>query len=141
MVAPEHLEISPPIRHNQLLPAVNSSSGPMKTASSTAAQLREGLTVIVSIITDTRQNVILVPSAAINISNGQETVMVILSDGTTEERVITTGLNDWQNTEVLSGLSEGEQVLVPEGTSTASNSSQQRGPNTIGGGFIIPGGR
>ncbi|MBN2240001.1 MAG: HlyD family efflux transporter periplasmic adaptor subunit [Dehalococcoidales bacterium] len=76
-------------------------------------KLREGLTVTVSILTDTRTNVLLVPSAAISSANGQSVVTIVNSDGTQEQRVITTGLSDWQNTEVTSGLSEGEQVYVP----------------------------
>jgi len=100
-------------------------------------QLREGLTVTVSIITETRNDVVLVPSAAISNQGGQQVVTVVLSDETEEVRVIETGLSDWQNTEVLSGLTEGEQVVVPLGTSSTSSFEQQGGmfmPRIVGGG-------
>jgi HlyD family secretion protein len=101
---------------------------------STSSQLREGLTVTVSITTDTRTNVILVPSAAIHTTNNLSYVTVVSADDTREERQIEIGLNDWQNTEILNGLTEGEQVLVPQGTTTTSDNSNIQ---PIGGGFMI----
>jgi HlyD family secretion protein len=37
---------------------------------------------------------------------------VMKADGTVEPRAILTGVNDWDNTEVLAGLEEGEQVAL-----------------------------
>ena len=93
-------------------------------------QLREGLTVTVSIITEEVTDVLLVPSAAITMKGGKNYVKVVLPDGTIEERTIETGVSDWQNTEIISGLSEGEEVEV---TLTSSSSSMQQG------GFFGPG--
>jgi hypothetical protein len=36
----------------------------------------------------------------------------------TEQRAIEVGITDYSFTEVTSGLSEGEEILVPKGTST-----------------------
>jgi multidrug efflux pump subunit AcrA (membrane-fusion protein) len=93
-------------------------------------QLREGLTVTVNIITEEVTDVLLVPSAAITMKGGQNYVKVVLPDGTTEDRIIETGVSDWQNTEVISGLSEGEEVEVTLTSSTSSFESQ---------GFFMPG--
>ena len=90
-------------------------------------QLREGLTVTVSIIVDERNDVLLVPNSAISTSGGQTYVKVVLADGTTEEHLVITGISDWQYTEVLEGLSEGEQVVVPQGTTTSTTQQDQRG--------------
>jgi len=95
-------------------------------------QLREGLTVTVSILVEERNDVLLVPNGAIT-RRGMETLVQVLRDGVPEERAITTGISDWQYTEVVDGLSEGEQVVVPQGT-TATTTTQQRP-----GGMIIPG--
>ncbi len=105
------------------------ASGTNET-STNGLQLREGLTVTVNIVTEEVNDVLLVPSAAITMKNGKNYVNVALADGTTEERAIETGVSDWQNTEVISGLSEGEQVVV---TLTSSSSS------TESGGFFMPG--
>ncbi len=95
-------------------------------------QLREGLTVTVSIIVDERNDVLLVPNAAITTQGGPAYVQVVSPDGTTEERAIQTGISNWQYAEVIDGLSEGEKVVVPQGATTAPTSPQQRSP----GGFI-----
>jgi HlyD family secretion protein len=97
-------------------------------------QLREGLTVTVSIIIEEATDVLLVPNGAITTRGRQTYVQVMSADGTTEERAVTTGISDWQYTEVSGGLSEGEQVVVPEGT--AAPTTQQEGPR---GGMMIPG--
>ncbi len=90
-----------------------------------AIQLREGLTVTVSIILQERTNVLLVPNKVI-ITRGEETFVQVIKDGVTEQRPVRTGLSGWQNTEIIEGLSEGEQVVIPRQTTTTS-SSQPRG--------------
>lgn len=88
--------------------------------------LKEGLTVTVNVIVEERDNVLLVPSSAITISGRQTYVQVLSPDGTIEERAITTGISDWQYTEVIEGLIEDEQVVVPQGTTTTPATQQDR---------------
>jgi len=90
-------------------------------------QLREGLTVTVSILVDERKDVLLVPNGAIT-RRGMETYVQVLKDGAIEERAIKTGISDWQYTEVTEGLSEGEKVVVPQGASTAPTTQPGRPP-------------
>jgi len=99
-------------------------------------QLREGLTVTVSIVSAERNDVLLVPNTAITTSGRQTFVQVVLPDGTFEERSITTGISDWQYTEVIEGLSEGEEVVVPQGTAATTTTPQNQGRQ---GGMMIPG--
>ena len=100
------------------------------------SQLREGLTVTVSIIVDEATDVPLVPNGAIITQRGQTYVQVLSPDGTTEERAITTGISNWQYTEVTDGLIEGEQVVVPQGTATTTTTPDEQRP---AGGIMIPG--
>ena len=95
-------------------------------------QLREGLTVTVSIILEERNDVLLVPNTAITSSGRQTYVQVMLPDGIIEDRLVTTGISDWQYTEVTEGLSEGDKVVVSETTSTTPVQGGQ-------GGIRIPG--
>jgi HlyD family secretion protein len=105
--------------------------GQMPTATLEDFQLREGLTVTVSIIVAERNDVLLVPNGAIITQGGQTYVQVMLEDGTIEERAVTTGISDWQYTEITDGLSEGEQVVVQQTSSSATTSQQgQQGPGT-----------
>jgi len=92
-------------------------------------QLREGLTVTVSILVEERNDVLLVPNSAIT-RRGMETLVQVLKDGVIEERTIKTGISNWQYTEVTDGLSEGEKVVVPETTTTKSTTPQQRPPGS-----------
>jgi RND family efflux transporter MFP subunit len=97
-------------------------------------QLREGLTVTVSIIIEEATDVLLVPNGAITTQGRQTYVQVISADGSIENRAVTTGISNWQYTEVTDGLSESEQVVVPEGT-TATTTTTQQGGNRV----FIPG--
>jgi HlyD family secretion protein len=109
----------------------NLPEGQQPTMTSTDIQLREGMTVTVSIIVEQRNDVLLVPNGAITTQGGQSYVQVMLADGTIEERVVTTGISDWQYTEVTEGLSEGEQVIVQQTTSSTTTSQQgqrEQGP-------------
>jgi len=89
-------------------------------------QLKEGMTVTVSIIVEERSDVLLVPNSAITSSGRQTYVEVVLSDGTIEERLVTAGISDWQYTEIVDGLDEGDSVVVPETTTTTSTTPQNQ---------------
>jgi len=119
-------------RLDQWKAALEQQPEPMPTQVPDEFQLREGLTVTVSIIVDERNDVLLVPNAAITYGGGTAYVQVS-KDGVIEERSITTGIGDWQYTEVASGLSEGEQVVVSQGTTTTTTEEGSSG------GIMIPG--
>ena len=92
-------------------------------------QLREGLTVTVSIMIAQRNDVLLVPNGAITTQGGQTYVQVVLPDDTIEDRAVTIGISNWQYTEVTDGLSEGEKVVVLQGNTTQSvPQAPRRGP-------------
>ena len=111
--------------------------GQVPTAIPEDFQLREGLTVTVSIIVDERSDVLLVPNAAITTRGGQSYVHVLSQDNSIEERALQTGISNWQYTEVTSGLNEGEQVVVPQGTTnTTTTTKTQQAPRA---GMMIPG--
>jgi len=99
---------------------------PMQPDGMTTAdfQLREGLTVTVSILVEEKNNVLFVPNRAIT-RHGMETYVQVLRKGIVEQRLIKTGISNWQYTEVIDGLSEGEKVVVPQ-TTTAPTTP--RGP-------------
>ena len=87
-----------------------------------------------------KKNVLLVPSRAI-IRQGRGTVVQVLKDGVLEERSIRTGISDYQNTEVIDGLREGEQVVMVQRTSTTTTTPQQRSSNPLIPGRSPGGGR
>ena len=90
-------------------------------------RLREGLTVTVSIITEQRSDILLVPNKAIT-SRGGKYYVQLVSEGKVAEKMIQAGITDGQNTEVVSGLSEGDQVSTATNitATTTTTGSQQR---------------
>jgi multidrug efflux pump subunit AcrA (membrane-fusion protein) len=80
---------------------------------SSFAALKEGLTATGTIIIEQRSNVLTVPSRAVRILRGQATVQVVTGN-TTEERPVQVGFTDGQLTEIVSGLEEGQQVVIPQ---------------------------
>jgi hypothetical protein len=70
------------------------------------------------------------------IRQGLETYVQVLEEGVIKSRSIITGISDWQYTEVIDGLSEGEEVVIPETTSTTPIQGEQEGIRIPGmGGF------
>ncbi|MFN3814704.1 efflux RND transporter periplasmic adaptor subunit [Brevundimonas sp.] len=79
--------------------------------------LRPSMTAQVSIVMDRAQGAVLIPITALGqeISAGVHIVRVREGDGRIRDRQVQTGINDGSNVQVLSGLSQGEQVVVGEG--------------------------
>jgi len=77
-------------------------------------KLRPGMTADVSVLTAEREGVLLVPDAAIDRSGGKAVVEVVEREGAEPvEREVEVGVTDWEETEIISGLEEGEQVVLP----------------------------
>jgi HlyD family secretion protein len=69
------------------------------------------------IVTQEKTDVVAVPNPAIRRRGQDQTVQVVVG-GKLETRVVQTGINDTENTEILSGLKVGDVVALPGGTST-----------------------
>jgi len=76
------------------------------------AGLRDGMSATAEVIIERRDDVLLIPNRVIGGTLANPKVSV-LTDGQIEEREITLGLSDGINTEVASGLEEGEEVVLP----------------------------
>lgn len=109
--------------------ALAGQSGGQSQAMASAANIRlaEGMTVTVSLPVESRTNVVLVPNAAVTTRGGQAYVKVASAEGVTGERLIQTGISDWQYTEVTGGLSEGEKVVITRTTTTTRQSQTPAG--------------
>ena len=75
------------------------------------AGLRDGMSATAEVIIERRDDVLLIPNRAIEGTLANPKVSVLIDDQT-EEREITLGLSDGINTEVVSGLEEGEKVVL-----------------------------
>lgn len=91
-------------------------------------KLRIAMTTQVSIIANAAQNALTIPSTALGKKNkeGKYLVKVLGKDNKTEERWVEVGLNNNINAEVKSGLSEGEQVVVSQSSSSSGNANSSK---------------
>jgi HlyD family secretion protein len=92
------------------------------------AQPAPGMNASITIIVDQRQDVLTVSTSAIQSEGRRSFVTVQNEDGSEEQVVVETGLSDDTNTEITSGLEEGQTVIIPGVTSTASSSGETTSP-------------
>lgn len=96
------------------------------------ARVKPGMTVNASIITDTRIDVLAVPSSAVKTTGGRSYVLAFepaaaLPQGSStyttatvpQQIPVTTGISDDTSVEILSGLTLGEQIVVKSSAATA----------------------
>lgn len=87
-------------------------SGPVVTCTVPAdVTVFAGLTAQLVIAGGIAEDVLVVPTTAVEGSSGTGTVYVVLADGATEPRTVTLGLTDGVLVEVVDGLEEGETIL------------------------------
>jgi macrolide-specific efflux system membrane fusion protein len=76
------------------------------------AELRDGMTATAEVIIERRDNVLFIPNRVLR-GTWEDPKVLVYVDGQQEEREVTLGLTNGINTEVLSGLEEGEEVVLP----------------------------
>ena len=97
------------------------------------AELRYGMSAQVNLTTSERDDVLLVPNDAITADSDNGTYFVTLVDGDTNVRVeVTIGVRDGNFTEVKSGLSSGDEVVLRT-TSIPVENPADDGPPPLGG--------
>ena len=74
--------------------------------------LRPDMFSAVSILSDTRDNAVVVPSESVVRSGGKPQVFVVREPGKFEPRSVTLGVESEGRIEILSGVSEGEEVVT-----------------------------
>lgn len=96
-----------------------------------ATGVRTGMTATVAIITAQKADVMLVPNRAVQ-TQAQHKVVTIQAQGQTTTVPVQLGLVGDSRTEVVSGVKEGDVIMIPS-TTTATRTTQPSG------GFGIPG--
>ena len=87
-------------------------------------RLKAGMTARAAVAVGEARDVLAVPSTAIQHSGGHSYVVVIRRDGTQAKAEIETGLVGDTTTQVLSGLHEGDHVLLPAVTPPGAGASR-----------------
>lgn len=89
-------------------------------------KLAIGMTTQNTIEIASSDNVLIVPTVAIKSRDGKKFVRVLSTDKRPSDREVQTGLRDSMNTEIQSGLQEGEQVIMSEMADDEKNSQMRR---------------
>ena len=89
--------------------------------------LHIGMTTENTIIINQAEKVLAVPKLAVKQRGGKQYVRVLGENKQPQEKEITTGLSDNMNTEVKSGLGEGESVIISEAAAGETSNSVGRG--------------
>jgi membrane fusion protein (multidrug efflux system) len=103
-------------------PVIDPSSGTIKVTIEIPTYppgVRPGDFAQVSIVTERRVNCTLVPKVALVNDRGEQ-VVYVSADSTAERRVVEIGFQDDRNAEILTGVTEGERVVV-KGQRTLKN--------------------
>lgn len=89
--------------------------------------LHIGMTTENTIIINQAEKVLAVPKLAVKQRGGKQYVRVLGENNQPQEKEIITGLSDNMSTEVKSGLSEGENVIISEAAAGETSNSVGRG--------------
>lgn len=116
-------------------------------------RVKTGMSVNVEIITNSKKDILTLPSEAINTRNGKSYVEVFetpVDNVTSQDGIVTTskvirkeievGITDDTLTEIISGLNEGDQIILKTTSEEETSSSSGGSTNSRNEGGMIPGG-
>jgi HlyD family secretion protein len=113
-------------------------------------RVKSGMSVSAAIITNARQDILVVPNSAVKTQNGTSYVQIldqvipqatgaqgVTSPSTPRSQTIQIGITDDTNTEIVSGLKEGDMVITKTISATSTAATKTTTPNilqSVGGG-------
>jgi HlyD family secretion protein len=98
------------------------------TVDQTDVKLLPDMTATVAIVTASADNAVLVPNGAISSNN----TVAVLRNGSPVTVPVVTGISDGVNTQIVSGLQPGEQVVTGTVSGSSSAKSSSSGSNIFG---------
>lgn len=110
-------------------------------------RIKPGMSVSAAIITDIKQDVLYVPTSAVKTqgdisyveqfpanTGGSGSSTQIISETAPQQTMVTTGLSDDTDIEIVSGLSEGDKIVTRTISSSAKTTTTTSAPSLFGGG-------
>ncbi len=106
-------------------------------------RIKPEMSVSAAIITGVKQDIIIVPNSAVKSQNGSSYVQILKNGQTTPQQApVEVGISNNTDTEIISGISSGDNVVTqtinPNSTNTQNSPGQSSGiriPGLGGGGF------
>jgi RND family efflux transporter MFP subunit len=106
------------------------------------SRIKPEMSVSASIITDSKQNAVIVPSGAVKLE-GNGYYVDVMENGVPVSKTVEIGLENTSKTEITSGIKEGDAVVtqtINSSSSSSTSSSSSSSSNSGGrGGMGIPG--
>lgn len=102
------------------------------------SRIKPEMSVSASIITDVKQNVLMVSSSAVK-NDGSGDYVEVLSGNTSEKKSVQAGASNSTDTEIISGINAGDKIVTQTINSSTSSSSTSSTNGATSGGFRIPG--
>jgi len=96
------------------------------------SRVKPGMSVSAAIITNVKQDVLLIPNAAVKSNGGQ--YVEVLENNIPRNQTVETGLSNDTMTEIISGLKEGDKVITQTITASVATATQTQSSS-----FRIPG--
>jgi RND family efflux transporter MFP subunit len=104
-------------------------------------RIKSGMSVSVSIITDSKTNVLLVPSSAVKTNTNGSYVEVLANSKELPQQIpVEIGSSNDTEVEIVSGISEGDSIITRTITSTSQTTTQRSSTGTLFGGGNRTGG-
>jgi len=92
------------------------------------SRIKSDMSVSASIITDVIQDALIVPASAVKTQSGSTYVEVLNNGQTPVEKTVIVGISNGTDTQIASGINEGDKVVTqtisPSATTTSSSSSR-----------------
>ncbi len=103
------------------------------------SRIKPEMSVSASIITGVKQNVLIVPSSAVKTGGNGGYYVEVLENGSLARRKVEIGAANNTGTQILSGLSEGEKVIIQTISSGVSSLDSNSSKSSGNSGIRIPG--
>jgi len=109
------------------------------------SRIKPEMSVSASIITDVKQDAIIVPNSAVKSGDNNDYYVEVVSNGVVERKTVTIGLENNSKTEIKSGIKEGDAVVIQtivsasETLTSSSSSSSSKSSSKGGGPGMMPG--
>jgi len=104
-------------------------------------RVKSGMSTNAAIITDSKTDILLIASSAVKTdSNGGSYVQILDANGQPQNQAVQIGITDDTNTEIISGLNEGDKVVTQTvGSSSKTTTTSTKSSGSVGG-FMMSGG-
>jgi multidrug efflux pump subunit AcrA (membrane-fusion protein) len=91
---------------------------------SSLSNMYPNMSVSANIIIDSKEDVLLIPTSAISTDSDGNSIVKVMKNNQASQVTVETGLSDSTNTEIISGLSEGDTVVTSTVTSKTTTTAK-----------------